>query len=233
MGKKIYIFLIIVGFILVIAAGIFYFLASKQTNSVVCTQEVKICPDGSAVGRVGPNCEFMQCPAAKNNSAETASQQNKVTQSNKTTNNMQNFQIKSTAFVNNGRIPAKYTCDGEGINPELSISGIPANAKSLAIILDDPDAPGGTFNHWVVWNIPPTVSTIKEGGLVEGVAGINSGGDNGYFGPCPPSGTHRYIFKLYALDTLISLNSNAGSYDLKSAINGHVLNQTQLTGLYR
>jgi len=232
MGKKIFIFLIVAIFALAVA-GVYYFLAGKQTNSVVCTQEVKICPDGSAVGRVGPNCEFMQCPIAQNNSAKTASQQNKVAQLNKDPNNMQNFQIKSSAFANNGRIPAEYTCDGEGINPPLLISGVPANTKSLALILDDPDAPGGTFNHWVVWNIPPTTSAIKEGGPVEGVSGINSAGDNGYFGPCPPSGTHRYIFKLYALDALISLSSGAGSSDLKNAINSHIVNQTQLTGLYR
>jgi Raf kinase inhibitor-like YbhB/YbcL family protein len=166
----------------------------------------------------------------QDNSGKIANQR---TQTTKNTNNMQNLQIKSTAFVNNGKIPAKYTCDGEGVNPELLISAVPENAKSLVLIVDDPDAPGGTFNHWVIWNIPPTVSTIKEGASIEGIAGINSGGDNGYFGPCPPSGTHRYVFKLYALDTLISLDNNDGSSDVKSAISSHIIGQTQLIGLYR
>lgn len=146
---------------------------------------------------------------------------------------MPSLQIESPAFANNGKIPAKYTCDGEGVSPGLSISGVPENAKSLVLILDDPDAPRGTFNHWVVWNISPTASTIREGGPVEGVAGINSGGKNGYFSPCPPSGTHRYIFKLYALDILLSLDSSARSSDVNEAIEGHITGQTQLVGLYR
>lgn len=164
---------------------------------------------------------------------KSAGRQTGVPQPAKNTNNMQTLQIKSPAFADNGKISAKYTCDGEGTSPELLISGVPESAKSLVLILDDPDAPGGTFNHWVVWNIPPTASIIKEGASVEGISGINSGGESGYYGPCPPSGTHRYIFKLYALDILLSLDSGAGSSDVKSAIEGHIIDQTQLIGLYR
>jgi Raf kinase inhibitor-like YbhB/YbcL family protein len=147
--------------------------------------------------------------------------------------NMPNLQIKSPVFSDNAKIPAKYTCDGENINPPLSISGVPSTAKSLVLILDDPDAPGGTFNHWVVWNMPATTGEIKEGGPVPGTQGINSGGENGYFGPCPPSGIHRYIFKLYALDNTLNLDSYSESSAVKQAMNGHIIEQAQIIGLYR
>jgi len=207
--------------IIVVILGVWFLLASNPV--------VKSPPSQSSNQTQNTAGNKLQ----QDNPGKVAGQQTKPSQSNKNTNNMQNLQIKSPAFANNGKIPAKYTCDGEGINPELSISGVPGNAKSLVLILDDPDAPGGTFNHWVVWNIPPAAGTINEGASGGGTAGVNSGGENGYFGPCPPSGTHRYIFKLYALDTLISLDSGSSSSDAKSSINGHIIAQTQLVGLYR
>src|SRR3954467_15633748 len=107
--------------------------------------------------------------------------------------------VTSTAFRNEGEIPAKYTCDGEEISPPLDIEGVPEATVTMALIVEDPDAPNGTFDHWIVWNIPPT-HHIAEGGR-PGISGDNSAGKTGYHGPCPPNGSHRYYFHLFALDT--------------------------------
>src|ERR1051326_390288 len=112
--------------------------------------------------------------------------------------------IGSTAFVSNGFIPEKYTCDGQNINPPIAIKNIPSGTKSLAVIVEDPDAPGGTFVHWIIWNLKPQ-ETIFEESSANGIEGKNSFGYKKYDGPCPPSGTHHYHFKVYALDTLLSL----------------------------
>lgn len=137
-------------------------------------------------------------------------------------------------FANNGSLPAKYTCDGEKINPALSIGGVPKQAKSLVLIVDDPDAPSGTFTHWTVWNIDPSVKSIKEnsvpGGAVQGAATADG---TGYVPPCPPSGIHRYRFKLYALDSMLDLLAGASISELSTAMNGHVIVQTELVGSYQ
>ncbi len=138
--------------------------------------------------------------------------------------------ITSPAFQNDGYISSKYTCDGENINSPLEIEGIPEGTESLVLIVDDPDAPRGTFNHWVVWNISPT-NTIKEG-TIPGTEGINGFGSRGYSGPCPPSGTHRYIFRVYALDSRIDLDSGAKKIEVEEAIKDHILAQGELIGLY-
>lgn len=120
------------------------------------------------------------------------------------------MKITSPSFQENAFIPSKYTCDGENINPPLVISDVSADAKSLALIVDDPDAPVGTFVHWLVWNIPPRVGEIKEGSLPEGsIQGTNDFGKKEYGGPCPPSGTHRYFFRLYALNQELNLPEGA------------------------
>lgn len=142
------------------------------------------------------------------------------------------MRIQSLAFTHNQQIPSKYTCDGENINPPLTFSDIPEGAKSLALINDDPDAPVGTWIHWTVWNIPPQTKEVKENGKPEGVEGTTSFGKPGYGGPCPPSGTHRYFFKLYALDTILELNTSATKQDLEEAMAGHILAQGELIGLY-
>jgi Raf kinase inhibitor-like YbhB/YbcL family protein len=140
--------------------------------------------------------------------------------------------IKSSAFKNNEFIPSKYTCDGLNINPDLMIDNIPANTKSLAIIVDDPDAPNGTFCHWVMWDIPPK-NTIKEDSK-PGIQGRNSMHENKYFGPCPPSGTHHYHFKVYALNTKLDfLPSNTGEKELLNAMKGHIISSGDLIGLYK
>jgi len=138
--------------------------------------------------------------------------------------------VKSPAFENNGFIPSKYTCDGEDVNPPLRIEGIPEGTKTLALIVDDPDAPMGTWDHWIVWNIPP-VEEIKEDS-VPGVEGLNDFNKHSYGGPCPPSGTHRYFFKVYALDTELDLSPNARKEDLEKAMEGHILAKGELVGLY-
>lgn len=139
--------------------------------------------------------------------------------------------ISSTAFTNEGYIPADYTCEGEGKNPPVSISHIPKETKSLALIMDDPDAPGSVFDHWVMWNIPPR-STINEGST-PGVVGKNSRGENRYTGPCPPSGVHRYFFKVYALDAMLDIDAGADKRTVEQALENHILAYGELVGLYK
>jgi len=141
------------------------------------------------------------------------------------------LKLSSPKFVHEQSIPAKYTCQGEDINPPLTIEGIPDGTKTLVLIVDDPDAPGGTWDHWIVWNIAPA-SEIKEDSI-PGEEGVNGWGKTGYGGPCPPSGTHRYFFKLYALDTELSLPASAEKKSVETAMDGHVLSQAALIGLYK
>lgn len=144
------------------------------------------------------------------------------------------MELKSAAFEHNSDIPVKYTCDGENISPPLSILAVPEEAKSLVLIVEDPDAPVGTFCHWVVWNIFPQVREIPEGSVPEGaIEGLTDFGKVGWGGPCPPSGTHRYFFKLYALDTVLNLPGGASKDQLQQAIEGHFVGEVELVGLYR
>lgn len=145
--------------------------------------------------------------------------------------------LKSEVFVSNGRIPARYTCDGENISPPLAWSGAPAGTRSYALIVDDPDAPAGTWVHWVAWNIGAGVTSLGEGvsprekgaGMKQG---INDFRKRGYGGPCPPSGTHRYFFRLYALARELDLPSDTKRKSLDAAMKGHILAETQLVGVY-
>ena len=146
---------------------------------------------------------------------------------------LKNLLVKSSAFEKNTKIPSKYTCDGDDISPPLTFEGVPKEAKTLVLIVDDPDAPRGTFDHWVVWNIPAFISKIEENNAPSGIEGLNGAGKAGYFGPCPPSGTHRYFFKVYALDTALSLGANSRKKDVEVAMEGHVLAKGELIGLYR
>lgn len=151
------------------------------------------------------------------------------------------IKLSSSAFSDGGEIPTKYTCDGDDVSPLLSIENAILGAKSLALIVDDPDAPGGVFVHWVIWNIPPNTTSIPENvpstevvELLDGAKqGVNDFGKLGYRGPCPPSGPpHRYIFKLYALDTTLGLGAGASKAELEDAMRGHILAETTLTGKY-
>ncbi len=140
------------------------------------------------------------------------------------------MKLKSPEFENNKFIPDKFTCEGKDTNPALIIENIPSGAKSLALIVDDPDAPKGTWIHWVVYDIP-LVSQIKENSI-PGKEGINDFGRKSYGGPCPPSGTHRYFFKLYALDAILNLNEGLTKLELEKAMEGHILEKAELVGLY-
>ena len=142
------------------------------------------------------------------------------------------MEITSDAFEDGGQIPSKYTCDGEDISPPLTISDVPESAACLALVMDDPDAPMGTFDHWLVWNIPADTEEIAEGEQPEGVPGRNNFGNLEYGGPCPPSGTHTYRFKLYALDTRLDLDQGASKEDLEAAMEGHIVADTMLRGDY-
>ncbi len=147
------------------------------------------------------------------------------------------MKLTSTAFEHQGKIPSKYTCDGANISPPLSISDVPSQAKSLVLILDDPDVPkhlrkDGMWDHWVVFNIPASLTEIKEGEEPEGTHGIGTSNNLDYNGPCPPDREHRYFFKLYALDTELKLPEQAEKQQVEKAMEGHVLAKTELMGRY-
>lgn len=142
------------------------------------------------------------------------------------------MQITSPAFGHNEEIPPVYTCDGDDISPELNIEGVPEGTKSLVLINDDPDAPGGVWDHWIIFNMPAALTRIQRGKEPEGVAVKNSWGRTGYGGPCPPSETHRYFFKLYALDTDLDLQPGSGKAEIETAMEGHILESAELIGLY-
>jgi Raf kinase inhibitor-like YbhB/YbcL family protein len=142
------------------------------------------------------------------------------------------MRITSPTFTENAVIPDKYGCHGANINPALEIKSVPANAKSLALILDDPDASG--WSHWILWNIDPKTTNILENYAPAGaVSGLNDFGANNYGGPCPPSGSHRYEFTLYALDTVLNLPAQTDKTSLIKAFNGHILDSAKLTGIYK
>jgi len=139
----------------------------------------------------------------------------------------------TTVFSDKEKIPAKYTCDGDDISPELLITDVPAEAKSLVLIVDDPDAPMGNFTHWLLYNIPVNTTKISSQSIPKGaVQGINDFARLNYGGPCPPSGIHRYFFKLYAIDKVLDLNSGATKSELEKAIKSHVIKKFELIGLY-
>lgn len=141
------------------------------------------------------------------------------------------MKLSSPAFENNQSIPAKYTCQGDDINPPLAIEDIPEGTKGLALIVDDPDAPRGSWVHWVVFDIP-VVSSIEEDSI-PGKLGITDSGRRDYHGPCPSSGTHRYFFKIYALDTMLNLTEGITKKDLEAKMQGHILDKAEIIGLYK
>lgn len=141
--------------------------------------------------------------------------------------------ITSSAFEQGGSIPAVYTCDGKGVSPPLIFSDIPHGAMSLVLFFDDPDATIGTFDHLVIWNIPPSTRAVPEGALPQGVVGKNSAGGNAYFHPCPSDHEHRYFFKLFALDKALDLPKDSRKVDVEKAMEGHVLDSAELMGRYK
>ena len=141
--------------------------------------------------------------------------------------------VTTPAFQAGGDVAAKFTCNGGNVNPELRINGVPSEAKSLVLIVDDPDAPRGLFTHWIVWNIDPKATDVGENSApTGGIQGTNDFGKRNYGGPCPPSGTHRYFFKIYALDTKLDLKPSARRAELDAAMRGHTLAQGELMARY-
>jgi Raf kinase inhibitor-like YbhB/YbcL family protein len=145
------------------------------------------------------------------------------------------FTLTSERFAEGQPIPEKYSCKGENVSPALAWSSAPKGVKTFALVMDDPDAPGGTWTHWVLYNIPAGTSSLPEAMPATGDTGepgINSAGNTYYAGPCPPSGTHRYFFKLYALDTALDFSASPKSADLTAAMQGHILGQAELMGTF-
>jgi Raf kinase inhibitor-like YbhB/YbcL family protein len=141
--------------------------------------------------------------------------------------------VTSAAFSNGGKIPDRFTCKGADESPMLQFHGIPGSAKSLVLIVDDPDAPSGLFTHWLVWNIDPSMTEIAEKNVPTGaVQGTNDFGKIGYGGPCPPSGTHRYFFRVSSLDQKLNLKSGAKRSELDKAMQGHIVARGELMARY-
>ena len=147
------------------------------------------------------------------------------------------MKLSSPVFEHGGKIPPKYTCNGENINPPLTISGVPSGAESLVLIMEDPDVPrnlraDGMWDHWIVFNIPPDTLEIPEGKEPQGIHGRGTGGNFDYMGPCPPDREHRYFFKLFALDGKLDLAKGAGKGEVEKAMEGRILEKFELMGLY-
>jgi len=142
------------------------------------------------------------------------------------------MKLSSSAFGNKEVVPVEYTCDGDDVSPPLTFADVPNNAKSLAFIVDDPDAPMGTWVHWLVWNVPPNVTGFSKGENIIFLQGKNDFGKLEYGGPCPPSGTHRYYFKLYALDTMLDLQPGTSKKQLEKAMTGHIIEEAKLMRTY-
>ena len=178
-------------------------------------------------------------PACSNRSGSSAGKPSTQNQNQDQSQNAKDIKLSSTAFKDGEAIPSQYTCDGVNVSPPLEWSGVPKSAKTVAIIADDPDAPAGTWVHWVLYNLPgenigmvenlPATDNLKAGGF----QGKNDFEKIGYGGPCPPSGTHRYFFKIYALDIDLPLKAGATKVEVDKAMAGHVVAQAQLMGTYR
>jgi Raf kinase inhibitor-like YbhB/YbcL family protein len=147
------------------------------------------------------------------------------------------MKLQSSVFQDGGIIPSRYTCEGPNVSPPLEISGVPPEAKSLVLIMDDPDVPAyirpeRNFDHWLIFNLPPTTHHIAEATKPHGIQGKSTSGQHHYIGPCPPNGEHRYFFKLYALDSQLDLKEGATKKEIERAIEGHVIATAQLLGRY-
>lgn len=147
------------------------------------------------------------------------------------------MRLSSSAFEEGGKIPSKYSCDGDNINPSLEISDVPSGAKSLALIMEDPDVPknlrpDGMWDHWIIFNIPPDTKEIPEGKEPWGIHGEGTSGNQNYNGPCPPDRKHRYFFKLFAVDSTLELEEKAKKPELEKAMEGHILEGAELMGTY-
>ena len=144
------------------------------------------------------------------------------------------MKLTSSAFEQNQPIPAQYTCDGVNHHPSLTFSQVPEEAQSLALVVEDPDAPTKVFTHWLLYDLPPSTQGIPEREMPSsGTIGVNDFGTRGYKGPCPPSGMHHYVFKLFALDTRLGLPEGTNKEDVLAKMKGHVIATAELAGTYR
>lgn len=193
---------------------------------------------GFALALIGTACSAASEDAAPGTSSPTTTAvpttiapSTTVVTETTTTMELLDMELASPAFESGKPIPPRYSCDGENISPHLDISSLPDGTAALALILDDPDAPGGTWDHWIAYDIGP-VTTIDEGDHAIGTGGLNSWRETGYGGPCPPSGVHRYFFKLFALDTELGLGEGAAKAEVLNAMEGHVLADATLMGTF-
>jgi Raf kinase inhibitor-like YbhB/YbcL family protein len=146
---------------------------------------------------------------------------------------LESMKLTTNAFENNQRIDPKFTCDAQNISPAINFFTIPVEARSLALIVEDPDSPSGNFTHWILFNINPLINGFEENKTPDGsIEGKNDFGDFGYGGPCPNSGIHKYVFKLYALDKKLNLERGTTKQEVLEAIKGHIVEESQITGLY-
>lgn len=223
-------------FILIVLISAFFIVIKSKNNSeretLVASQNYKI-TDDVAVLNLPPEENFSKdrqdeqpVVSALGNTEILETNQNLDMEKEK-------LNISSANFENEALIPSKYTCDGEDINPELKISGIPKEAQSLVLIMDDPDAPSGTWDHWIKFNMPVTAKEIKEGSFLEGISGKGTGGSLEYTGPCPPEGEHHYRFKIYALDKELTLAEGSSKKEIEEAMEGHILDEALLIGKYQ
>jgi Raf kinase inhibitor-like YbhB/YbcL family protein len=149
-----------------------------------------------------------------------------------TTIHLSSLTVSTAAFKNGENIPSKYTCEGSNETPAFTVTGIPEGSKSIVFLMDDPDAPGGNFDHWVLFNIPVTGTEITIDHSTSGTHGANGKGENKYTGPCPPTGIHHYHFKVYSLDTTLNLKDGAKKKEVEEAMRDHILSKVEMTGLY-
>ncbi len=148
-------------------------------------------------------------------------------------NSSTGLELVSAAFRESASIPEQYSCKGQNVSPPLNILNVPEKARSLALIMHDPDAPSGDYVHWIMWAIPATTETMAANSVPVGaIQGLNSADQNKYMGPCPPSGTHRYVFEIYALDTTLGLPAETTRDQLKDSMKGHIIEQHTLTGTF-
>lgn len=178
---------------------------------------------------IGALVVLAACSSSSDDASQRTSPTSTPTPSTETETKI--MELSSPAFAQGEVIPVDYSCNGSDTSPQLDIAGIPTAAASLVLIMDDPDAPGGTWDHWVAFNIEPT-EMIAMGEDAIGTSGRNSWDETGYGGPCPPSGTHRYVFKVFALDSVLFLDEGADKDTVLAATQGHTLETAELTGLY-
>ncbi len=213
---------IILGFLLVLLVGIFTGCSSSPSTQVAATSQEETLAEKIS-------------PTAGSEEAVTLAPESEIIPDEG--EKMMAMDLSSAAFEEGSEIPEKYTCEGADLSPPLSWSGVPEGTKSLALIVDDPDAPAGTWVHWVIFNISPDLTGLAEGASGVGVEGQNDFKKTSYGGPCPPAGSpHRYFFKLYALDTTLDLEEGITAKQLMETIRGqtdHTLGEAELMGTYQ